>query len=307
MDKGEIAVSAAAALSKAPVDEQQECMEREFNGGKLTIRAVQKKLRKIKNRKKRDDALARAVQDVDKNNSIQIHHCPFQNLEQAAGVEPETVQLVCTDIPYGTDFMADLVELAAFSERVLVSGGLFVAYLGQHRFNEKLAMLDEHLKFQWLNTSTWVGVGNPVQHLNLISKSIPIVVYSKGTWKPRTRWADTYASHGREKDWHPWQRPLNEVEKLVQYFSNPGDLVVDPCGGGFTTAIACLRNHRRFIGCDIDKAAVVNGQERLVEELKEDATLPVATEQLSAAPASIPEASANPIPPPHLGAPPTAA
>jgi|GEM_PF-1041458 len=307
MDNGDIAVSAAAEVSKAPVEEQQECMKRRFDGDKLTARAVNKKLRKIANRKKRDEALTRAVQEVDNDDSIQIHHCPFQELEQDAEIEPESVQLICSDIPYGNEFVDQIGELADFSKRVLVSGGLFVAYLGQHRFNEKLRALDEHLKFQWLNSSVWKGVGNVYSRLNLVSKSIPIVVYSKGEWTPRTRWVDTYVSQVQEKDWHPWQRPYHEVEMLVKYFSNPGDKIVDPCGGGFTTAIACLRNHRRFIGCDIDKAAVVNGQVRLHEEGREDATLPVAIEQMSAAPASTPEVSANSILPSHLGTTPTVA
>ena len=275
MDSQKLSVIAAKELAQAAPEEQQECMKRRFDGDKLTARAIKKKLGRIENRKKRDEALARAVQEVDKDDSIQIHHCPFDELERVAAIEPESVQLICTDIPYGNEFIDQINELAAFSKRVLVSGGLFVAYLGQHRFNEKLRALDEHLKFQWLNSSVWKGVGNVYSRLNLVSKSIPIVVYSKDEWTPRTRWVDTYVSQVQEKDWHPWQRPLHEVEKLVQYFSNPGDLVVDPCGGGFTTAIACLRNHRRFIGCDIDKAAVVKGQERLHEERNGQVKLPM--------------------------------
>src|SRR5207245_2185095 len=50
---------------------------------------------------------------------------------------------------------------------------------------------------------------------------------------------------------------------LVHHFSEPGDLVVDPCGGGFTTAVACRDLGRRCISCDIDEAAVIRGQDRL--------------------------------------------
>lgn len=53
--------------------------------------------------------------------------------------------------------------------------------------------------------------------------------------------------------------------RFVDTFSQPGDLVVDPCGGGFTTA--CHRLGRRFVGCDIDKVAVLKGQERLALEV----------------------------------------
>jgi hypothetical protein len=287
MDKGEIAVSAAAELSTAPADEQEECMKREFDGGKLTIRAVKKKLQKIKNRKKREADEGREVESP-KEGRIQIRHCSFQELEQVAGIEPESVQLICTDVPYGNDFVEQVEELAEFANRVLVEGGTFVSYLGQHRLNEKLAMLDKHLTYCWMGTTAWEGKGSPNWSLNMIAKSIPWVVYSKGKFQESAKWMDTFVNSPPQKEWHPWERPLNEVEELVRYFSDKNDVVVDPCGGGFTTAIACLNKGRRFIGCDDDKVAVVKGQERLAKELKEDATLssgliPLGTHQVALA------------------------
>jgi hypothetical protein len=273
MDKCKIAVSAAAALSKAPVDVQEECMKRGFDGGKLTIKSVKKKLQKIKNRKKREADEGREVESP-KEGRIQIHRCKFQELEKDARIEPESVQLVCTDIPYGNEFVDQVEELAEFANRVLVEGGTFVSYLGQHRLNEKLAMLDKHLTYCWMGTTAWEGKGSPNWSLNMIAKSIPWVVYSKGKFQESAKWMDTFVNSPPQKEWHPWERPLNEVEELVRYFSDKNSLVVDPCGGGFTTAIACLNKSRRFIGCDIDKVAVVKGQERLAKELKEDATLP---------------------------------
>ena len=183
--------------------------------------------------------------------------------------------LICTDIPYGNDFMEQIEELAAFAERVLVPGGTFLAYVGHHRLNEKMQLLDRHLKYQWLGMSIWEGPGNDVPRLKLVNKSLPIVIYAKGQWQPPSKWIDTFLSNDREKDWHPWQRPLAEIETLVWHFSRPGDLVVDPCSGGFTTAIACLKNHRRFIGCDIDHAAVVKGQERLALERRPQVVMPM--------------------------------
>ena len=42
------------------------------------------------------------------------------------------------------------------------------------------------------------------------------------------------------------------MERLVEDYSRPGDLVCDPCAGGGTTLTAALRTGRRAIGCDID-------------------------------------------------------
>ena len=70
----------------------------------------------------------------------------------------------------------------------------------------------------------------------------------------------------KEKDRHEWQQPLEEVEEVVRYFSQPEDLVVDPCGGAFTTAVACYHLGRRCISCDCDESCVADGQQWLAEE-----------------------------------------
>jgi DNA modification methylase len=40
-------------------------------------------------------------------------------------------------------------------------------------------------------------------------------------------------------------------------------IALDPCGGVFTTEVACRNLGRRCISCDIDEAAVIRGQDRL--------------------------------------------
>jgi len=111
--------------------------------------------------------------------------------------------------------------------------------------------------------TTWNGNGSPVHPLDLVGHWKPILVYSKGEWRERGRWHDLLRSESQEKDWHPWQQPLEDVEILIRYFSDPGDLVVDPCGGGFTTAVACRHLGRRCIACDVDGTCVQRGIERL--------------------------------------------
>ena len=91
-------------------------------------------LRQVQSRAKRKkkDALTkgRQVEPPGKGN-IKIYHCPFQRLEEVAGIKPNSVNLVLTDIPYGQEFLPQVGELAAFAARVLVEGGLLVTYTGQ--------------------------------------------------------------------------------------------------------------------------------------------------------------------------------
>jgi hypothetical protein len=178
-------------------------------------------------------------------------------------LQPDSVHLVLTDVPYGKEFVPQLPELAAFAERFLVTGGLLVSYSGQFYLPQVLDAFGKHLTYRWLAMSSWDDDSNTIYPLNIVSKCKPILVYSKGPWKRRDFWHDVFLSDAKEKQWHPWQQSLAAIERLLQYFSKPGDLVVDPCGGGFTVAVACYNQGRRCISCDCEKKYVVSGQKRL--------------------------------------------
>ena len=47
---------------------------------------------------------------------------------------------------------------------------------------------------------------------------------------------------------HPTQKPIALFEWLIKTYTNKGDLVLDPCMGSGTTAVACIKTGRRFIG-----------------------------------------------------------
>ena len=47
---------------------------------------------------------------------------------------------------------------------------------------------------------------------------------------------------------HPTQKPIALFEWLIKTYTNKGDLVLDPCMGSGTTAAACIKTGRRFIG-----------------------------------------------------------
>lgn len=195
--------------------------------------------------------------------AIRLHHCRFQDLEKVAGLRPASVHLVFTDIPYEQAFLRQVDDLGEWAERHLIEGGLLVLYDGQAYLNRVIASLDKHLTYRWTGAFVWGGDGNVFYPLQVVSQWKPILVYSKGLWSRRDRWPDVFRATAKEKEWHPWQQPLEEIEKLVSYFSRPGDLVVDPCGGGFTTAEACLRQNRRCISCDVETECVSKGLERL--------------------------------------------
>ena len=71
----------------------------------------------------------------------------------------------------------------------------------------------------------------------------------------------------REKDcYHPTQKPVNLISWLVRTYTNEGDLVLDNCMGSGTTAVACIKEKRHFIGYEITKEYFDIAQERIKQE-----------------------------------------
>jgi len=64
---------------------------------------------------------------------------------------------------------------------------------------------------------------------------------------------------------HPTQKPVALFEYLIKTYTNEGELVLDNSMGSGTTAIACKRTGRNFIGCDIEQKYVDVANKRLKE------------------------------------------
>lgn len=52
---------------------------------------------------------------------------------------------------------------------------------------------------------------------------------------------------------HPAQKPLDLISFLIEASSNKGEIILDPFMGSGTTAIACKRLNRKYIGYEIEK------------------------------------------------------
>lgn len=67
---------------------------------------------------------------------------------------------------------------------------------------------------------------------------------------------------------HPTQKPVALMEWLIKTYTNEGDVVLDPCMGSGTTAIACINTNRNFIGFEKDETYFNIAQKRIQEHLQ---------------------------------------
>src|SRR3989338_8417966 len=72
----------------------------------------------------------------------------------------------------------------------------------------------------------------------------------------------------KEERFHPTQKPVQLIERLIKASSDEGHIVLDPFIGGGSTALAAQNLNRNFIGIELD----ANYHKIAVERLKRNST-----------------------------------
>lgn len=181
-----------------------------------------------------------------------------------------SVQLVLTDIPYGelnniqetklrvmNKGNADVItfDINCFLEELnRVCSGSFYIFCGFNqiseitRFAKERKMMTRVCSWKKRNPSPMM-----CQYFWLSD-----VEYCVAFKKPQAVFNYFYKSSvwdfkAGERDIHPTQKNVELFRYLILASSNEGDIVLDPCAGSGTTAIACIKDKRNFICFEKDK------------------------------------------------------
>ena len=65
---------------------------------------------------------------------------------------------------------------------------------------------------------------------------------------------------------HPTQKPFELIRRYILVHTKPNDIVFDAFMGSGTTAIACIKEKRHFIGCEIDPKYYKVALDRIEQE-----------------------------------------
>ena len=76
----------------------------------------------------------------------------------------------------------------------------------------------------------------------------------------------------KDERFHPTQKPTQLIINLINYYTKENDLILDPFMGSFTTAVACHKTGRRYLGAELDIEYYEKGSKRL-EQLKKQTTM----------------------------------
>lgn len=73
----------------------------------------------------------------------------------------------------------------------------------------------------------------------------------------------------RDKGFHPTQKPVDLLRYLVLTYTDEGGVVLDNCMGSGTTAVACIREKRNYIGFELNEEYYLKATERINNELSQ--------------------------------------
>lgn len=69
---------------------------------------------------------------------------------------------------------------------------------------------------------------------------------------------------------HPAQKPVNVLKQLIEIFTDPGDVVIDPCAGSGTTLRAARELGRSAFGFEIDRNFYNRSKDEMLGEIITD-------------------------------------
>ena len=208
----------------------------------------------------------------------------------------KSIDLVLTDPPYGIDYLSPwrtenhskitndklddwqemLPQFFTETKRILTDTGCCCCCCcgGGKTPVTALFTIEAIKHFNLIQTLVWrkfVGLGwryRPAyENIVILSKS-----------KDNYNFYDTSRTCGNvieginqdipQKGDHPTQKPVELMGKLTLIHSKEDDIVLDPFLGGGTTAVACKRLNRRFIGIEISEKYCEIAKNRLQNEAR---------------------------------------
>lgn len=69
---------------------------------------------------------------------------------------------------------------------------------------------------------------------------------------------------------HPTQKPVQLMKQLIRIFTDPGDVVIDPCAGSASTLRAAYECGRNSYGFEVDRAIYTQAKTQMLACMEQD-------------------------------------
>lgn len=174
------------------------------------------------------------------------------------------------DLAICTPFYRQLFEEFA---RVLKETGSFYFFTDWRGYAYYFPMINAALPVR--NLIVWDKKSGPGSFYSFAHE---LIIF--GTYRSKTKagvgsnvWREAaFSSGARSTDGekvHPTQKPVALLTRMIEDSTEPGAVVPDTFMGSGTTAVACLKSGRQFIGFELDEQYHAIAQQRIAETVDE--------------------------------------
>lgn len=201
---------------------------------------------------------------------INMGHAGSKTNARAGASEQLNTNRCFNDLAICTPFFSQLFREF---KRVLKEDGSFYFFTDWRGYAYYFPLLNAELPVR--NMLVWDKKSGPGSFYSFAHE---LLVF--GTYKPKTkkgvgtnvlRYA-AFSSGAARTDGekvHPTQKPIELISKLIEDSSELGGVVLDPFMGSGTTAVACVKTGRNYIGFEIDEGYHAIAEQRVAEALDE--------------------------------------
>lgn len=216
-----------------------------INAAYKEIKKEEKKEEKIQERKKLAEEGAKKEIEIDFR---------LGDFEEVFSDLPDgSIDCIITDPPYPYEFIEVWSKLSRFAKRVLKPNGYCVAYSGQMYLPEVMKRMSENLDYYWTFAVYHEGQTQIVNGINLMCRWKPVLIFQNGKKKIENTFQDYFISEQREKNGHDWQQSKSGVAYLIEMFTKPMDIILEPFAGSGTTIIAAKEKKRKVLAAEINE------------------------------------------------------
>lgn len=223
--------------------------------------AKEKNVRREKRERARKEALSTAA-PVVLPDRVDIFQGDFRTA--LADVADSSIDAIITDPPYPAEYLPLYEDLGWFAHRLLRDGGSLFVMSGQSYLPDIYRSLIDPLSYQWTVAYMTPGAHTQIWGRQVSSGWKPVVWLTKGKYSGGFP-LDVVRSEIPDKEHHDWGQSETGMAALVERFTKPGDLILDPFLGAGTTGVVAVRLGRQFIGCDIDPLCVEQSRRRIAD------------------------------------------
>ena len=170
-------------------------------------------------------------------------------------IQDNSIDLIFTDPPYGTEWLPLYKGLAKVASRVLRAGGSLVTNVGHCKIPDVIQFMENaELAYWWPLAVRLSGPYSRCHNRGVSIKWKPLLWFVKGAKTNALDYvSDLVESEAPEKLAREWEQSSIEAEHVISRLTVENQIVFDPMMGSGTTGIVAQKLNRRFIGIELDK------------------------------------------------------